>query len=230
MNSFLRSSRGGFSLMELLVVLALMGVLAGLLLPALGSVQERARKSAAAHQMRQLTLAYLSLPAAVQAEMGRVESLPAWALLLARHAGVLEPDIYWVKGDILTARQNRAQPRQIGWIENGEWQLDRAFAEWPMAIAVAAGVTSERCPSHTPVLWTRGLRSDGSWGGEEDSDPGVFGREGGFVAYLDGRVVFYENLSHHGGQLRHYQTHALTGDIHEAIPPFANLLRQNVAR
>lgn len=215
--------------MELLVVLALMGVLAGLLLPALGSVQERARKSAAAHQMRQLTVAYLSLPEAVQAEMAKVESLSEWALLLARHAGVLEPEIYWVRGDILAARQRSPQPRQIGWIENGEWQLDPGFADWPMAITVAAGVTPERCPANTPVMWTRGLRADGSWAGDEDLQPGVFGSEGGFVAFLDGRVVFYENLSHNGGQLRNYQTHALTEDISKTLPPFAKVLRQGVA-
>lgn len=211
--------------MELLIVLALMGVLAGLLLPALGAVQERARKSAAAHQMRQLTMAYLSLAPAAQAEMARAETMAEWALLLARHAGVLDPEIYWVKGDLLMPRHSPSPPRQIGWIENGAWRLDPGFAEWPMAVTVAAGVTSDRSPAHTPIMWTRGLREDGSWGGLDDTKPGVFGKEGGFVAFLDGRVVFFENLSNHGGQLRNYHTHALTGDIIKALPPFAKVLQ-----
>ncbi len=53
-----RAPAGAFTLVELLVVLALIGVLAGLLLPALSRARARAGGVVCLHQVRQLTLAW----------------------------------------------------------------------------------------------------------------------------------------------------------------------------
>jgi len=52
----MRSNRGGFTLVELLVVIGIIGVLLGLILPAVQQARASAQKTSCANQMRQLGL------------------------------------------------------------------------------------------------------------------------------------------------------------------------------
>lgn len=214
----MKRNNHGFSLLELLMVLGVMGLLMGLLLPAAGVVREKAQRMAAASQVRQLALAVASYQSLTGRPLAAAD-LGSWMSRLAEGTGICEADLYLFGPDpLLAVIGEEPPPVLVSQGPDGSWETVDGFAEWPVGVAVASGISMEANPSLTPVVWTRGLGADGRWSGAGGERTGVFGSEGGLVGFLDGRVEFFSDLSADGGQLVNAATGERTGNIAEALP------------
>ncbi len=216
----------GFTLVELLTVIAVIGILAVLLIPAVSGIQERARRTVAQDKLRKIHAAYL----AYTTDGRRLRTLDAesvhdWARVLAEHTGFNDPQHFILPDDPLTTSAARlpvviATPPASG---TGNWRLHPAFDGFPLSFAVANRL-SPQAPPTTPLAWTRGLMMNGRWADESASTPGVYGSAGGHVLRLDGSVEFHEDLNEGGGRLLHYQTRQPTGNLRDALGPHAEIL------
>ncbi len=223
---------GGFSLVELLTVIAVIGILIAILVPVASNIMDNARRTAAASNLRQIALAYNSY----SQEGSRPRSIDAaniyeWATILAERANLNSPDLYILGDDPLVERSGRDFPRNIATPPAdgtaGRWVVSPDFNGHPLSVAVANRLASRANASTTPVVWTRGLGTDGRWAPLDAANPGVYGDRGGHVAFLDGRVEFYRDLGEDGGHLLHFVTRQTTGNIREALNPGAQALDSN---
>ncbi|MEY3000528.1 MAG: hypothetical protein RL648_742 [Verrucomicrobiota bacterium] len=212
----------GFSVVELLVVLGVMSLVMGMVIPAVGMVREKAQRMATGHKLRQVALAV----ATYQATTGRALSgsdLAGWLEELARESGALPAELFLFEEDPLMAARGQLPPTLLERGSNGRWSVVSDFAAWPVGVAVVSGVGPGCDPARTPILWTRGLEANGRWRAFGQDRAGIYGDAGGFVAFLDGHVEYYRDLSENGGQLIQFQSGQRTGKIVEALPPGAKV-------
>ena len=215
--------KGAFSLVELLSVIAIIGILAAILIPTVGKVIDRAKKSTAANNLRQIAIAYMTY----STESGRARTINAgsiyeWARILAQHADLNEPSIYIIPEDPeVEARSDQPLPRVIATprAPGEKWQLTDEFDGFPLSFSVVNRL-STRAPSSTPLAWTRGLSSEGLWAPLETASPSPYGDRGGHIVFLDGHVGFFRSLNEDGqGQLIHFTRKTSTANYQEAISP-----------
>lgn len=215
----MKARRDGFSLIELLMVLGVMSILMGMLIPSVGVVREKAQRMATGQKLRQIGLAV----ATYHSITGRSlvgEDLADWIRRLASETGVREGKLFIFEEDPLVSVLAESIPPVL--VENsgsGDWEVVGGFADWPLGVAVASGVSPLADPSTTPIAWTRGLTLEGTWLDYGSPRAGIYGSEGGFIVFLDGHVEFHRDLRTDGGQLVTYNEGRRTSSIREALGP-----------
>ena len=218
-----RFRTAGFTLIELLAVIAVIGILAAILVPSVSLVRQSARRSAAQSQLRELQTAYMAYAeSGSRARSINADSIYDWARVLAQYSDFNDAKMWFVTEDPLVEIEASlplvvATPPASG---TGTWQVHPDFQGFPLSFAVANRLSSQ-APSSTPLAWTRGLTAAGTWADETAPTPGVYGSKGGHVAFLNGSVAFYEDLSVDGGLLIDYDSKQPTGNIRDALSPNA---------
>ncbi len=203
-----RRSDAGLTLIELLTVLAILGILLAIIIPTVGGARESAQRAVDASNLRELGKAALiyaadnrdALPNPQQASRpvaGSNERYWQWFGQLARYGGFNDPAL--LISDLDSAIDQTAVPLLV---------LDPTVSSPPTLDAqltalgttsfnVVAGIRVNDRPT-TPIAFTRGLTTAGTWSelGSSDDDPnrGVYGETGGHIVFLGGNVEFFSAI------------------------------------
>ena len=196
------SAAAAFTLIELLTVIAIIGILAAILVPTVGSMQKRAQRAVDGTNVREILKAgqvYASdnqdkypdpQPTGIPNTVLNATQLTwKWPGILAKNRILENAEFYFSKVD--PATEQNAQPIQFIITPSAQRnQLHPTFttSRSPSWEFVGGGKTSDH--PMTPVIYTRGLQPTGIW----SATSGVYGDTGGYVAFNGGAVTFYPNL------------------------------------
>lgn len=202
----LKPSRG-FTLIEFMAVLMIIGIFSGFLFPVGQQIIYKARLSKDAHNLRQIALSYMNLVQSsedMHRDFFNITSINDWAIRLATRGGINAPECY-----LSIFSDKAADHKNI--IDNQHRTLGR-FKELPLDWVCISPIPLNAPLATTPILYSRGLNTaKGIW--REDS---VYGTKGGFIAFLDGHTEFFSDLDH---KLVNFRTQQPTSNIQEAVPP-----------
>jgi type II secretory pathway pseudopilin PulG len=206
-------------LIELLTVIAIIGILAAIIIPSVGKVRETAQRTADANNLREIGKAAMifaaenndrlpdPLAVAAQANVQAGSNYFRWIGLLGRAGTRNDASRYFAKNDPLF--DGAAPATVIDPDDPAHGQVVAALEEKTPSFEFVGGLKMSD-PATTPIAFTRGLNAEGVW----DDSRGAYRSAGGHIIFLGGNVQYYQSIEH-----RLVNTAGKpTNDIREAIP------------
>ena len=190
----IKKSKKAFTLVELLIVIAIIGLLAGLIMPNITGALRFANRATSTNAAKQILSSWIRYKNEVSPPMLTAKTVYDWAARLAEKVDLNEPSLWMLDFDPIVAEtlsggaiRPQTVANQIG--ESGTWVVNPEFRKIPLSWEVANSVDPS-ASSKVPVIWTRGLKSDGNW----DMNDGVYGSVGGNIGFADGHVEWFGSL------------------------------------
>lgn len=204
MQTNVTKSSSAFTLIELLTVIAIIGVLAGILIPTVGRVREVAQRAADASNLREIGKAALLYAAERQDRLPDPLAGPSatganppsryFAYLgeLARGGGLDESSLYFSRLDPLY--DGTPLGRVLDPADSSRSTLNPDLLPRVPSVNLVGGLRLSD-PATTPLAFTRGLTAAGTWNSAAtDASQGVYADGGGHVLFLGGHVQFYRRI------------------------------------
>ena len=193
------STEAAFTLIELLTVIAIIGILAAIVIPTVGTVREKAQRAVDSNNLREILKAaqiYAGdnqdrLPDPVNipnATLNAAQVAFKWPGILAKNNILTDPSFYFAKND---SAFSGTYPTFIINPSAARNSLHPSFTNSRSPSWTFVGGVRMSHPSTTPVIWTRGLRNNGTW----SPTSGVYNETGGFIAFLGGNIGFYADTT-----------------------------------
>lgn len=223
-----RTSHAAFTLIELLTVIAIIGILAAIVIPTVGTVREKAQRAVDANSIREILKAAQIYagenqdrlpdpqPASIPNTVLNAPQLAwKWPGILAKNNILTDPTFYFAKND---PAFNGTYPTFIIQPTAARNTLHSTFTQGRSPSWVFVGGVKMSDSARTPVIFTRGLQANGLW----SATSGVYKDTGGYIAFLGGNVAFYNNVQ--GANSPFYSNNPTSTsqtkpqDIRQAIP------------
>ena len=149
-----RSPRAGLTLLELVVVVALLAILAGLVVPRIGETRTESVETATRHNLRQLQTVIMNryygdkgmLPAPINTDTNRVQSAQLNFLFE-------NPDTYNATTGLYTSTPTTSPVTRIGW--NGPYMLMHTAKYPPTANGTVIDFNSVKLNDPQSRTWTQ---------------------------------------------------------------------------
>jgi len=246
-------TRGAFTLVEIIFVIAIIGILAAFLLPGFSKIKSQANRMQDMAKMKKYAEAWKTYT--VTNNWGKIPvddgfyTVISWddagpwttkvlagvkmdlsggnhdrdSLYFAERSLINDSGVYCFSGDPYAAKCLKdfiIDPSDLSRNYNQTFASAQktisgvsygGFAQFSFSFCVILGLEGN-VPDNTPIAFTRGLKSNGLW----DDEIGVYGSSGGYIAFANGSVKWFDGKR--AIRLLKWDQSGHTSDIREALP------------